>query len=90
MSPQHRDPDLDVCLQDDARLAGSVDAMNDTDIICRAGGSSVTQSTCLSGGMRSWEHTQGYTPSIAERNKQTLDHLHAWTRRTCLGRGFPS
>ena len=22
MSPQHRDPDLDVCLQDDARLGG--------------------------------------------------------------------
>ena len=69
---------------------GSANAMNDTDIVCRARGLSVIRSTCLSGRMRTREHTQGYTASIAERNKQTLDHLHAWTLRPCSDCGFPS
>ena len=69
---------------------GSANAMNDTDIVCRAGGLSVIRSTCLSRRMRTREHTQGYTPSVACRNKQTLDHMHAWTLRTCSVCGFPS
>ena len=69
---------------------GSANAMNDTDIVCRAWGLSVTGSTCPSSRMRTRENTQGYIQSVACRNKQTLDHLHAWTLRTCSGCGIPS
>ena len=39
---------------------GSANAMNDTDIVCLAGGLSVIRSTCVSGRMGTREHTQGH------------------------------